>query len=315
MPSFSATRVISLKNNILEEHFLKTPVFEGACTAIITPFCANGIDYPTLSRQLDFQMENGISAIVVAGTTGENATLEIHEHAQLVDFSISKCKDRIKVIVGIGGNNTASCLKKAKAAKEAGADGVLMTPPYYNKSSEDGLVAHFLSVADTVDIPLILYNVPSRTSIGISFDTYRLLSRHPNINGTKEASGNISLITKILAQCSDELNVWSGNDDNTLALMSMGAKGVISVASNILPHEISKMCSLCLNNEFTAAFEIYKKYSALCDALFIDVNPIPIKAAMRMMEKDKGELRLPLKELNNSKMDILKYEMKNLGLI
>lgn len=260
-------------------------------------------------------MENGISAVVVAGTTGENATLEIHEHAQLVDFSIKKCSGKIKVIVGIGGNNTKSCLKKAKAAREAGADGVLMTPPYYNKSSADGLAAHFLSVADEVDVPLILYNVPSRTSIGIDFDTYKLLSRHPNINGTKEASGNLSLITKILAHCGDELNVWSGNDDNTVALMGMGAKGVISVVSNILPLEVAKICSLCLNNETYKAFEVYKSIAAFCQSLFIDVNPIPVKAAMKLMGRDKGILRLPLKELNVAKLEVLKYEMKNLGLI
>ncbi len=289
-------------------------MFEGACTAIITPFGADGIDYPALDRQLDFQIKNDISAIVVAGTTGENATLEIHEHAQLVDFCIRKCSGKVKVIVGVGGNNTSSCLKKAKAAKEAGADAVLMTPPYYNKTSADGLLAHFLSVADNVDIPLVLYNVPSRTSIGISFEAYKVLARHPNIIGTKEASGNISLITKLLAECGDELDVWSGNDDNTIALMSMGAKGVISVMSNILPLEVAKICALCLKGDFAAAFEIYKKYSSLCQSLFIDVNPIPIKAAMKLMSLDKGHLRLPLKELSTEKNEHLKAELQKHGL-
>ncbi len=290
-------------------------MFEGACTAIVTPFSADGIDYPALDRQLDFQLESGIKAIVVAGTTGENATLEIHEHAQLVDFSIRKCSGKAKVIVGVGGNNTGSCLKKAKAAKEAGADGVLMTPPYYNKTSADGLTAHFLKVADNVDIPLILYNVPSRTSIGISFDAYRLLSRHPNVNGTKEASGNISLITRLLSELGDSLNVWSGNDDNTVALMSMGAKGVVSVASNIIPLEMAKICSLCLEGQFKAAFELYKKYHSLIETLFISVNPIPIKAAMKLIGIDRGKLRLPLAELDETKLNALKGQLEKIGLI
>lgn len=260
-------------------------------------------------------MQNGISAIVVAGTTGENATLEIHEHAQLVDFSIRKCKGRTKLIVGVGGNNTSSCLKKAKSAAEAGADAVLMTPPYYNKTSSDGLIKHFLTVADGADVPLILYNVPSRTSIGISADAYRVLAKHPNINGTKEASGNFSLINKILSEFGEDLNVWSGNDDNTVPMMSMGAKGVISVLSNVLPLEVSEICSLCLKGEFRSAFFLYSKYAALCEALFIDVNPIPVKYAMALMQADKGKLRLPLTELSSVKKEKVKHEMKKLGLI
>lgn len=294
---------------------MKQAVFEGACTAIITPFCADGIDYPALDRQLDFQMRGGISAIVVAGTTGENATLEIHEHAQLVDFSIRKCSDKIKVIIGVGGNNTSSCIKKAKQAEAAGADAVLMTPPYYNKTSADGLIKHFCTVADAINIPLILYNVPSRTSIGISMDAYRALAKHPNINGTKEASGDISLVGKILSELSEELNVWSGNDDNTVAMMSLGAKGVISVMSNILPMETSEICELCLNGEFREAFLLYSKYAALCERLFIDVNPIPIKMAMKLMGLDRGNLRLPLTELGAAKTEKLKYELRKLALI
>lgn len=303
------------KVNIRKEHFLKTPIFEGACTAIITPFCADGIDYPALSRQIDFQIENGISAITVAGTTGENATLEIHEYAQLVDFSIQKCRGRIKVIVGIGGNNTASCLHKGKIAKESGADALLMTPPYYNKTSSAGLKAHFLKIADGIDIPLILYNVPSRTVMGIDIDCYKALSRHPNINGTKEASGNISLISKILCQCEGDMNVWSGNDDNIIPMMSIGAKGVISVMSNLIPMEVKKICDLSLNRDYSAAFDLYKKYSSLCETLFIDVNPVPIKAAMKLISRDRGELRLPLVSLSEAKLDILKNEMRKLGLI
>ena len=294
---------------------MKQAVFEGACTAIVTPFCADGIDYPALDRQLDFQMQNGISAIVVAGTTGENATLEIHEHAQLVDFCIRKCGKKIKVIVGVGGNNTSSCLKKARQAEAAGADAVLMTPPYYNKTSADGLIKHFFTVADNIDIPLILYNVPSRTSIGIGADAYRVLAKHPNINGTKEASGDISLIGKILSELGSDLNVWSGNDDNTVAIMSLGGKGVISVMSNILPLEVSEICSLCLKGEFREAFLLHSKYASLSESLFIDVNPIPIKTAMKLIGIDRGNLRLPLTSLSASKTEILKNELKKLALI
>ena len=256
-----------------------------------------------------------MSAILVAGTTGENATLEIHEYSELVDFSIRRCYGKAKVFVGIGGNNSSSCLKKARLAAEAGADGVLMTPPYYNKASAQGLIKHFLSVADNVCVPLILYNVPSRTSIGIDFDCYKSLAAHPNINGTKEASGNISLITKLLAKLSDELNVWSGNDDNTIPLMSMGAKGVISVFSNILPLEMVKICSMCKKGDYVAAFELHKKYAELMEALFMEVNPIPIKTAMKQMGMDRGVMRLPLTELSAEKHNALCDTLEAYGLI
>ena len=260
-------------------------------------------------------MVNGIEAIVVAGTSGENSTLEIHEHAQLVDFSIRKCAGKAKVLVGVGGNNTLACLKKAKSAAEAGADAVMMTAPYYNKCSKDGMIKHFKTIADEVDVPLILYNVPSRTSIGISFEVYRALHRHPNINGTKEASGDISLIGKIITELGDNFNLWSGNDDNTIALMSMGAKGVISVASNIIPAEIAQLCSLCGGGNYKAAWEIFRKYRCLMELMFIDVNPIPVKTAMKLMDMDKGHLRLPLTDIEASKENLIKAELEKLGLI
>lgn len=260
-------------------------------------------------------MVNGIEAIVVAGTSGENSTLEIHEHAQLVDFSIRKCAGKAKVLVGVGGNNTSACLKKAKNAAEAGADAVMMTAPYYNKCSKDGMIKHFKTIADEVDVPLILYNVPSRTSIGISFEVYRALHRHPNINGTKEASGDISLIGKIITELGDNFNLWSGNDDNTIALMSMGAKGVISVASNIIPAEIAQLCSLCGGGNYKAAWEIFRKYRRLMELMFIDVNPIPVKTAMKLMDMDKGHLRLPLTDIEASKENLIKAELEKLGLI
>ena len=294
---------------------MKSPVFEGACTAIITPFCADGIDYPALERQLDYQIQNGISAIVVAGTTGENATLEIHEHTQLVDFSVRKCRGKIKVIVGVGGNNTLACLKKARTAEEIGADALLMTPPYYNKCSQRGLTEHFLNVADAVELPLLLYNVPSRTSIALNMDAYRVLAKHPNINGTKEASGDFALINRLCTELADELYLWIGNDNNTVPMMSMGAKGVISVISNIIPAEMTEICALCLSGAFGEAFTLWSKYSTLGDALFSDVNPIPVKYAMSLVGRDRGKLRLPLTELGRDKAEKLRIELKKLSLI
>lgn len=294
---------------------MKKPLFEGACTAIVTPFRDEGIDFETLNKQLDFQINAGIAAIVCAGTTGENATLEIHEHNRLVDFCVRKLKGRMKLIVGVGGNNTAHCLSKAKDTALAGADGVLMTPPYYNKTSQEGLIKHFLTVADASDIPVILYNVPSRTSIGISAPAYKELAKHENINGTKEASGDISLITRIACECGDELNIWSGNDDNTVAMMAVGAKGVISVLSNVVPDAVVRICHLCLAGRFAEGLELYKKYSGLCRALFCDVNPIPVKAAMKMLDMDSGMLRLPLVELSQEKTLQLKSAMAAAGMV
>ena len=216
---------------------MKTPIFKGSCTAIITPFTEHGIDYERLRRNLDFQYENGTSALVVCGTTGENATLSNDEHQELVRAAILYNAGRMKLIVGVGSNNTLTALRRAEGAKAAGADAILMVTPYYNKSTQKGLVEHFSYVADRVDIPMILYNVPSRTGIGLKAETCKTLSEHPNIVGIKEASGDIALGAKIRSLCGDELYIWSGNDDCTVPLMSLGALGVISVASNIVPGE------------------------------------------------------------------------------
>lgn len=294
---------------------MKTPVFEGACTAIITPFCGSGIDFQALDLQLDFQISAGISAILCAGTTGESATLDIHEHNMLVDFCVRKLKGKAKIIVGIGGNNTRACLSRAVDAALAGADAVLMTPPYYNKTSASGLIRHFFTVADGADIPLILYNVPSRTGIGISDDAYVSLASHSNINGTKEASGDISLVSRTICRCGDELNIWSGNDDNSIAMMALGARGVISVLSNIAPAAVVRICSLCLSGRYHEGMELYHRYSGLCRALFREVNPIPVKAAMRLLEKDSGLLRLPLTQADDETIDELKNAMADAGMV
>ena len=220
----------------------------------------------------------------------------------------------MKVIAGIGSNNTANALRAAEDAKYSGADAVLMVTPYYNKTTQKGLIEHFSYVADSVDIPMILYNVPSRTGIGITADTCKVLSQHPNINGIKEASGDIALAAKIRSLCGDDLYIWSGNDDCTIPLMSLGALGVISVASNIVPGAVAKLCALCLEGSYAEATELYAKYASLFSALFIETNPIPVKAAMKMMGMDSGTLRLPLTEISQESFETLLKAMRDAGI-
>ena len=293
---------------------MKTPIFKGSCTAIITPFDERGIDYDRLKKNLDFQYENGTSAVVVCGTTGENATLTNDEHQELVRTAILHNAGRMKLIAGVGSNNTLTALRRAEEAKAAGADAILMVTPYYNKSTQKGLIEHFTYVADRAEIPMILYNVPSRTGIGLKAETCKILSGHPNIVGIKEASGDIALGAKIHSLCGEELWIWSGNDDCTVPLMSLGALGVISVASNIVPGAVAKLCSLCLSGAFEEATALYDKYAALISALFIETNPIPVKAAMQLMDMDSGLLRLPLVEISPENKATLTAVMRDAGL-
>ncbi len=293
---------------------VKTPIFQGSCTAIVTPFHEHGVDYERLKKNLAFQYENGTAAIVVCGTTGENATLTQEEHDELVRVCIRECAGKMKVIAGIGSNNTLSALRAAENAKAAGADGVLMVTPYYNKSTQSGLIAHFSYVADRVDVPMVLYNVPSRTGIGLSAETCKVLSQHPNIVGIKEASGDIALAGKIRSACGDDLFLWSGNDDCTVPLMALGALGVISVASNVVPGAVAKLCTLCLDGAFSDAAALYAKYAAFFSALFIETNPIPVKAAMKALGTDSGLLRLPLVEIGAEHQGALLSAMRGVGL-
>ena len=311
---------MELANTLCDEIFyveavmVKVPVFKGSCTAIVTPFNEHGVDYERLKKNLEFQYENGTSAIVVCGTTGENATHTPNEHDELVRVTVRTVNGRMKVIAGIGSNNTENALRAAENAKYSGADAVLMVTPYYNKTTQKGLVEHFSYVADRVDIPMILYNVPSRTGIGISADTCKALSQHPNINGIKEASGDIALAAKIRSLCGDDLYIWSGNDDCTIPLMSLGALGVISVASNIVPGAVVKLCALCLEGSYAEATELYAKYASLFSALFIETNPIPVKAALKMMGMDSGILRLPLTEISQESFETLLKAMRDAGI-
>ena len=292
----------------------KTPIFTGSCTAIVTPYLENGVDYEKYAELIDFQYAGGTSAILVCGTTGENPTHTAEEHDKLVELTVEKCKGRMKVIVGVGGYNTEHVLEQAKQAEAAGADGILMVTPYYNKTTQKGLVAHFTYVADRVSVPMIVYNVPSRTGIGVKPATYLELSKHPNINGVKEASGNIAEYALTRSMCGDELVFWSGNDSDTVPMMSLGAKGVISVASNIIPADVVKLCALCLDGDFAAAAQEYFRLADFFDKLFIETNPIPVKAAMNLAGMNVGKLRLPLVEISEGAKAKLIESMHAIGL-
>lgn len=294
---------------------MKTPIFTGSCTAIVTPYTKDGIDYEKMAELIDFQYEGGTSAIVVCGTTGENATQPVPEHEKLVDFCVKHNNGRMKIIAGVGSNDSNTALQLATSAKASGVDGILMVTPYYNKTTQKGLVQHFSYVADRVDVPMILYNVPSRTGIGITAATYKELSKHPNINGIKEASGDFSLFAQTRALCGDDLFVWSGNDDNTVPMMSMGALGVISVASNIVPKAVAELCKLCLDGDFKAATAFYCKYADLFAKLFIETNPIPVKTAMNLMGMNVGQFRLPLVDMAPENLEKLKASLRELELI
>lgn len=292
----------------------KTPIFTGSCTAIVTPYLENGVDYEKYAELIDFQYEGGTSAILVCGTTGENPTHTEEEHNKLVELTVKKCAGRMKTIVGVGGYNTAHVLEQAKQAEACGADGILMVTPYYNKSTQKGLIEHFTYVADRVSVPMILYNVPGRTGIGIKPATYKALSKHPNINGVKEASGNIAEFALTRSICGDDLVFWSGNDSDTVPMMVLGAVGVISVASNIIPKDVAKLCKLGLAGDFKAAAAEYFRLADFFDKLFIETNPIPVKTAMNVAGMNVGKLRLPLVDMDPANLEKLKVSMRGVGL-
>lgn len=296
---------------------MKNTVFTGAGVAITTPFNSDGsIDYNGFAENIEFQINNGTDAIVVCGTTGESSTMTDEEHIECIRFCAERTKGRVPVIAGTGSNDTRYAVELSKTAQEKGADALLVVTPYYNKATQKGLTAHFGAIADAVDIPIILYNIPGRTGgVNIAIDTYKTLGQHKNIVAVKEASGNISYTTKLLAECGDLLDVYSGNDDMIVSMMSVGAKGVISVLSNILPRETHDMAKLCLENNFAEAAKMQLKYLELVNNLFIEVNPIPIKEAMNLMKMPSGPCRLPLCEMTEANLETLKNSMKKLSLI
>ena len=294
---------------------MKTPLFTGCATALTTPFSENELDRKTLSSLIERQLSAGISALVVCGTTGEAATLSEREHDAIVDQTVSECRGKCRVIVGIGGNNTDKALDAARRAEKAGADGVLLTAPYYNKANTEGLQRHFTHVADGCGLPLIVYNVPSRTGVQCTAELYARLAEHGRINGIKEASGDLSLVSRTRALCGDAMHIWCGNDDQTVPMMSLGALGVISVASNVIPAQMAELCGHCLYGNFPAGRAIHEKYAKLFEVLFIEVNPIPVKEALAMMQLESGEMRLPLSPLSALHREELRCELQRLSLL
>lgn len=273
---------------------MKNVLFTGVCTALITPFLNGEVNYPMVEQLLRRQMEAGIRSAVICGTTGESATLSDREKLELFRRAKQYTGDRCRIIAGTGSNNTEHAIALSKAAQDSGVDALLVVSPYYNKATEEGLVAHYRAVAGAVEIPVIVYNVPSRTGVDISVGVYQYLSQIPNIVGVKEASSDITKVTKILAACPEDFAVWSGNDDQAAAVISLGGAGVISVLSNVLPEETQAMVSAALDGDFDTASDLQKKMLPLTEALFAEVNPIPVKAAMKLIGYDCGECRLPL---------------------
>ena len=295
---------------------MKSPVFTGTCTALITPFRPSGaIDYDAFAQQIDRQIEAGVDAVCVCGTTGESATMSIREHIAAVEFCVKRVNHRVKVIAGAGSNDTSAAVYLSQHAQDSGADALLHVTPYYNKASQTGLIKHYEYIADRVELPIILYNVPGRTGVSFTAETYKILSENPKINGVKEASGNFSLLAHTRFLCGDDFYIWSGNDDQVVPMMALGAKGVISVASNIVPEVMAEMTHLCLDNDFAAASQLQIRYMDLIDALFTEVNPIPIKAAMNLLGMDAGSLRLPLCDISDKNLDTLRRAMERAGLL
>ena len=295
---------------------MKNTVFTGAGVAIVTPMNADGsINYDEFGRVIDFQIDNGTDAIIVCGTTGESATMTDEEHVECIRYCVDRVNKRVPVIAGTGSNDTKYAVDLSVEAEKLGADALLVVTPYYNKTSQRGLIAHFTAIADSVNIPIILYNVPSRTGVNIALDTYDALANHKNIAAVKEASGNISAIAKIIEKCGDRLDVYSGNDDQIVPIMALGGKGVISVLSNVCPKETHDIAQLCLDNNIAEAAKLQMKYLDLCNSLFIDVNPIPVKEAMNLIGFKAGECRLPLLKMEQGKIDALTASMKKVGLI
>ena len=295
---------------------MRTPVFTGSCPALVTPFNEYGaIDYDAFGRQIDYQINSGVDAVCVCGTTGESATMSIREHIAAVEFCVKRVDHRVKVIAGAGSNDTSAAVYLSQHAQDSGADALLHVTPYYNKASQTGLIKHYEYIADRVDLPIILYNVPSRTGVSFTAETYRHLSENPKINGVKEASGNFSLLAHTRFLCGDDFYIWSGNDDQVVPMMALGAKGVISVASNLIPQVMVKMARLCLDNDFEAASKLQIKYMDLIDALFLEVNPIPIKAALNLAGMEVGGLRLPLCDMSEQNLETLRRSMARMGLL
>lgn len=294
---------------------MKKSLFIGCGTALVTPFTKEGIDFDTFKKLIDFQLQQGVDALIVLGTTGESSTMSLEEKKQVAKFVIDNVHKQVPVIVGAGGNNTKSVIEFSKYAENVGADGLLLVTPYYNKTTQNGLIMHYTEIAKNTSLPIILYNVPSRTGLNIEPKTCLELSKIPNIIAIKEASGNISQIAKIASLCGDNLHIYSGNDDQTLPILSLGGIGVISVLSNIAPKFVHNMVFDYLSGNYTLAKDSQIKAISLIDSLFCETNPIPIKSALSMIGYDSMRVRLPLVPMSIEKQQILEKEMKKFNLI
>lgn len=295
---------------------MKNPIFTGAAVAIITPMHEDGtVNYEEFARFVDWQIENGTDAIVICGTTGESSTLDVDEHMAAIKWCIEYVNGRIPVIAGTGSNSTASAIEMSVEACEYGADALLLVTPYYNKTSQAGLIAHYTAIHDATDKPIILYNVPSRTGLNIKPETALELSKLPRINGIKEASGDLDQIAKVMELCGDELNIWSGNDDQIVDILDRGGLGVISVLSNVCPQETHDIVAKYLDGDKEDSKALMDKYMKLAKTLFCDVNPIPVKEAVNLMGYKAGHCRMPLVDLSDENKKLMKETLEEYGLI
>ena len=295
---------------------MKPTIFTGAAVALVTPFQTDGsINYEEFARLIDFQIENGTDALVIAGTTGESSTLSEQEHIDLIKFAVEHTNHRVPVIAGTGSNSTETAVMLSKAAEEVGADALLIVTPYYNKTTQRGLYVHYKTIAESVKLPIILYNVPSRTGLNIDVETAAKLAEIENIVAMKDAVGSITYTANLIARCGDSLDVYSGNDGQIIPMMSLGAKGVISVLSNVAPKETHDMTAAALAGDFQTAASLQLKYLGLIHALFIETNPIPVKEAVNQMGYAAGGCRLPLYEMADETKATLVAEMKKQGLV
>ena len=294
---------------------LKPTIFTGAATAIITPFQNGTMDFEAMGRHIESQIAEGIDALVIAGTTGEASTLSHEEHCEVLRFAAEKVAGRVPIIAGTGSNDTAYGIELSRYACDVGYDALLIVTPYYNKATPKGLARNFLATADATSKPIILYNVPSRTGMNIPLSVYREVAKHERIVAVKEASGNLSAIAEILAECGDMLDVYSGNDDQIVPIMSLGGKGVISVVSNLMPKQTHDLCAACLAGDFKTGAEMQLKYLKLINTLFCEVNPVPVKTAANLMGLCSDEIRLPLCEMETANRDKLVAVMRQYGLL
>ena len=292
----------------------KKRIFTGSGAAVITPFTMDAIDYGSFRKIINYQMENNTKAIIVCGTTGEAPALSEYERKKLITFAIETVNGRVPVIAGVGSNSTAHSVKMARFAAGAGADGLLLITPYYNKPAQNGIAAHCFTVADSTDKPVIVYNIPSRTGVNITPETYLKLSAHENIAGVKEANGNIAAVAECRALTGGSLDIWSGNDSEIVPFLSLGGAGVISVMANILPKETSDICELFFSGNIAESLKLQLSLMDMCGALFAETNPIPVKYAMRLMGFCTGDLRLPLTPLDAKYRGRVETAMKKAGI-